>query len=187
MTTAMTTQAIVNDLAARRKPCSSRLYPERPESQQHTEFCHCGGTGAVPAFPWLTEECSGHWTHKETGEHIGPTMAYLQPWHDLKENRTKAASYLQRHGAWCCDGFGQRVRQAETVHLEEVLVAASTLRIGRDLIVAWDFYLTPNGDWQASFPTWTTEDDYKMNVALGATPVKAALRALRAAVTEVRK
>ena len=120
MPDAMTPQAVVDALAAMTKPCPN--YTD-PQTREHWPSCPaCNGTGTVALHPWLSEECVGHWTHQETGEHIGPTMDYLQPWRGLKENHGKSVSYIQRHGTWCCQGSGQRVRRGETVHLEEVLV-----------------------------------------------------------------
>ena len=189
-TDAMTPQALVDALAAMRKPCPN--YTD-PKTREHWPSCPaCNGTGTVALHPWLSEECVGHWTHQETGEHIGPTMDYLQPWRGLKENHGKSASYIQRHGTWCCQGTGQRVRRAETVRLEEVLKVAVH---SDDHFVLWHSVKSEEGTtagardsgnphirrlWIAQFRklhVWSENSD----------PLLAALRALYAAEQALRK
>ena len=98
MTTTMTTQAIVNDLAARTKPCPSCKGYRIDKGGSEGPCFMCKGTGTVPAFPWLWEECRGLWVDFQ------------------REKVHKSSPYYG-----CCDGSGQRMRRAETVHLEEGL------------------------------------------------------------------
>ena len=97
MTTTMTTQAIVNDLAARTKPCPSCKGYRIDKGGSEGPCFMCKGTGTVPAFPWLWEECRGLWVDFQ------------------REKVHKSSPYYG-----CCDGSGQRVRRVETVHLEEI-------------------------------------------------------------------
>ena len=91
MTTTLTPQAIVDDLAAWRGPCEGANLPTHPtwDTKCPVVGCACKGTGTVLAFPWLWEKgCS---LCRSGSEHV------------------------------VCDGSGQRVRRVEEVHLEEVL------------------------------------------------------------------
>ena len=174
-TDAMTPQALVDALAAMTKPCLE------PRGEEHKECMSCDGTGTVLAHPWLSEECVGHWTHEETGEHIGPTMDYLQPWHGLEENHRKSASYIQRHGTWCCNDTGQRVRRVETVHLEELFEVTSFLEVRKR---HWADKRVPD---EKRVPDYVATCEWLPGPVDGATPVLAALRALYAAEQAKRK
>mgnify|MGYP001577975498 CR=1 FL=1 len=149
----LTLQAIVNDLAARTKPCEGANLPTHPtwDTKCPVVGCACQGTSTVHTFPWLWEKCPA------VDECAGPDV---KPLH-------------QRCGL--CDGSGQRVRRAWMVHLEEGIQALCD--VGARAVS----FTNPIKATLEQMPIMC--EAYPLAKGVGDTFLEAALRALHAAVT----